>query len=290
MVLYHFSNFFRSTIFLMRFTFPNYRNFFPLTYFDTSFHLTLQFSQGFILLQLHSLLFTFRIYPFFLPFLFFIFLLVGVRHSSLAMSLLWCCRTSLRFFSFQHSYFISCNHSSFPWLLPALSILPCPNFPSADPYRLSQISIPDLSFHLSFSSFALGVRQAACVSFLLFQTCFLSFTRTSRRPNSIHRLVAFQLSLIHPIANPTSLCVPLKNQQIPGFLSLSHACLQSPVSNSAFWTTFLFPVINYLSPLTFPNLHFSRSPHRHFCSSRRHFADHSTVINISSYINIQRSF
>ena len=56
-----------------------YRSFYrSLTNFDTSFHLTLQFSQGFISLQLRSLLFTFQLYPFFPLPLFFIFLLICV--------------------------------------------------------------------------------------------------------------------------------------------------------------------------------------------------------------------
>ena len=37
--------------------------------------------------------------------------------------------------------------------------------------------------------------------------------------------------------SPSSLCIPLKNQQIPGYLSLFHACIQSPVYHSAFWIT-----------------------------------------------------
>ena len=62
--------------FLIRFTSSNY--------FHTSFYLTLQFFQGFISLQLRSLFFTFQLYHFFPLSPFFIFLPIGVRHSSSA--------------------------------------------------------------------------------------------------------------------------------------------------------------------------------------------------------------
>ena len=48
------------------------------------------------------------------------------------MSLSWWRTASLQFLSFQHSYFISPNHSPFPLLLPALSILPCRTLPVVD--------------------------------------------------------------------------------------------------------------------------------------------------------------
>ena len=95
--------------FFCRFTFPNYHHSF---YSHTSFHLTLQFFQGFISLQLGSLHLAF-------------FILLPVRHNLSTTSLPWCRTVFLQFQRFSH--FISSDHSSFP-SLPALSILPGQNF------------------------------------------------------------------------------------------------------------------------------------------------------------------
>ena len=140
-------------------------------------------------------------------------------------------------------------------------------------YRLFQIPIPGLSFHLSVSSLALGVRRAACVSSLL-HLLPLGRLRVPLCVNSINRLV---LEVTSNEVVATSLCAPLKNRKIPSFLSLSHACPQSPVCHSAFWIT-LSLFCDYLSPLTFPNLSFSRSLHRQVCSSFRHFANRKNSI------------
>ena len=161
--------------------------------------------------------------------------------------------------------------------------------PSLIPFRFSQILILSPSFHLSFSFFHRGPPGGMHVSSSiervsphsnLLPRCDMSFTRKSRRASSIQRLkfetsrnvvVALYLLPISPIANLTSLSTLLNNRQISSVITL----LSLP-RTSALSLNRLYHLITFLwlfSPLIFPNPIFSRSPHRHVCSSRRHVAD-----------------
>ena len=122
---------------IFRFTSSNYNHTFPLsfTYFYTSFHLTLQFLQCPISLQLQSPLF------FFVPFdIVLRFCLRGSASSRSNVLLIW---SLLIVFLLHHFVALS------PFFTFKISVY---GAPSVIPFRLSQILIPGSSFRLSFPS------------------------------------------------------------------------------------------------------------------------------------------
>ena len=67
---------------------------------------------------------------------------------------------------------------------------------------------------------------------------------------------------------PTSLFVSLFNQRIPSIITVAHLLSPSNLDPP------LYHFMTFPWSHTLPNPNFPRSPHRHVCSSSRHFADH----------------